>query len=284
MNWWIAPGAGRTEEDFPQMSLPVDELVDRARRWAERDERVIAAVAYGSVAQGTATEWSDLDLLVVTAAEQREVVWADRTNVGEEILGETPAFENQQPWQRPYRCRATRADLVAIDLSLDEEEAQVWSALVEGHVVLVDKADVAARLKTAIQHWQRPEFDAPTWDSGPLAPNTWDWLVWLAGRLQRGESWIVRYGVMETLNNRVIPLLGASAHSAHRELAPEDQARLHTAAPTSADPSELARSLNAVADLYDYALDRWTQRTGRDRPRHPLAAEIRRRLRRLPNG
>ena len=50
-----------------------------------------------------------------------------------------------------------------------------------------------------------------------------------------------------------------------------DRRRFDAAAPRSTEPGELARSLRATAELYDAALDRWAERTGRPRPRHPLA-------------
>ena len=66
-------------------------------------------------------------------------------------------------------------------------------------------------------------------------------------------------------------MLGSQWHSAEAELTAADLARIHAAAPTSAAPAELARSLAETARTYHWALDRWAARTGRDRPRSPLA-------------
>jgi len=55
--------------------------------------------------------------------------------------------------------------------------------------------------------------------------------------------------------------------------------RVHGAAPCSAEPAELRRSLRATAELYAWALDRWSQRTGRPAPRNPLARAITDKLR-----
>lgn len=60
-----------------------------------------------------------------------------------------------------------------------------------------------ARLRSDLATWHPPEFDAPALDDA-----TWGWLNYLHGRLRHGEAWMVRYGVMDTLNNRVLPLLG----------------------------------------------------------------------------
>jgi hypothetical protein len=97
-------------------------------------------------------------------------------------------------------------------------------------------------------------------------------------KLRHGESWLVRFGVMDTLNNRVLPLLGAASHSAHSQLDPADINRIQQAAPASPEPAALHRSLRAAATLYAWALDRWSERTGLPRPRHPLAPAIMDRL------
>ena len=90
---------------------------------------------------------------------------------------------------------------------------------------------------------------------------------------------MVRYGVMDTLNNRVLPLLGTAGHSAHHGLDAADIERVHRAAPTSAETAELRRSLLATAELYAWALERWSQRTGQPVPRSPLTPAIMEKLR-----
>ena len=111
---------------------------------------------------------------------------------------------------------------------MDEEAANPWAALTRGFRPVVDKAQVAARLRSDLATWQPPEFDAPAFDGG-----TWVWLNYLRGKLRHGEAWMVRYGVMDTLNNRVLPLLRAAGHSAHHSLDAADIDRVHRAAPTS---------------------------------------------------
>jgi hypothetical protein len=99
-------------------------------------------------------------------------------------------------------------------------------------------------------------------------------LNYLRGMLRHGEAWMVRYGVIDTLNGRVLPLLGTAGHSAHHGLNAADIDRIHRAAPASWEPAELRRSLRATAELYAWALNRWSQRTGRPVPRSPLAPAI----------
>lgn len=256
------------------MIIPAEQMAARAVLWAEADPAVRAAIVYGSLAQGTAGPESDLDLIVVAGPGQREDLWGRRAQISATLLGAEAARHQEPRWQRPYRYQSWDQNLAELDLTFDEEFAQPWSGLAKGFRVLVDKAGVEARLRADLATWQPSEFDAPAYDGG-----TWAWLNYLHGKLRHGEAWFVRYGVMDTLNNRVVPLLGGEGHSAHRDMDADDVVRLHEAAPASQEPAELRRSLRTTADLYSAALDRWSERTGRPRPQSPLAAAVLERLR-----
>jgi Polymerase beta, Nucleotidyltransferase len=256
------------------MPVPAEEMAARATAWAAADAAVRAAIVYGSLAQGTATEESDLDLIVVAEPGQRDALWNRRKQIGAALLGREAVRWQEPTWQRQYRYQSWDENLAELDLTFDEEYAAPWAALMQGFCALVDKADVAARLTDDLASWQPPEFDAATLDGG-----TWTWLNYLNGKLRHGEAWFVRNGVMDTLNSRVVPLLGVAAHSVHRDMDIADVALLHEAAPSSAEPAELRRSLRATAELYSLALDRWSARTGHPRPRNPLAAVVLEKLR-----
>lgn len=255
------------------MTVPAEEMAARAAAWAGSDAAVRAAVVLGSVAQGTADEESDLDLIVVAEPGQRDALWERREQISELLLGHPAAWSQEPRWQRPYRYQSWDDDLVELDLTIDEEHVAPWAALVKGFRALVDKAGVEARLRSDLASWRPAEFDAPALDGG-----TWLWLNYLHGKLRHGEAWLVRYGVMDTLTSRVLPLLGTAYHSAHGDLAATEIARLDDAAPVSSEPAELRRSLRATAEVYSWALDRWSVRTGRATPRNPLAPLILERL------
>lgn len=255
------------------MTIPAQQMAQRAAAWAESEPAVRAAIVYGSLAQGTADAESDLDLIVVTEPGRRDALWERRAELGALVLGRPPAWSQEPAWQRPYRYQVYDDQLAELDLTLDEEHAAPWGALRRGFHALIDKAGVEARLRADLAAWRPREFDAPELNGG-----TWGWLSYLHGKLRHGETWFVRYGVMDTLNNRVVPLLGALGPSACHDLDPADVARLEQAAPASSEPGELRRSLRAVADLYGLALGRWAERTGQPVPQHSLAAPIRARL------
>jgi predicted nucleotidyltransferase len=256
------------------VAIPAEQMAERAAAWAESDAAVRAVIIYGSLAQGTADGDSDLDVIVVAEPGQRGALWDRREQISEVIHVHHAVWHQEPLWQRPYRYQSWDEQLTELDLTLDEDRAKPWAALSRGFRPLVDKAEVTARLRSDLATWQPSEFDAPAFDG-----STWTWLNYLRGKLRHGEAWMVRYGVMDTLNSRVLPLLGTAGHSSHHDLDAADIDRIHRAAPVSPDPAELRRSLRATAELYAWALDRWSQRTGQPPPRSPLAPAVMDKLR-----
>jgi predicted nucleotidyltransferase len=261
------------------MTVAAEEMAARASAWAAGDVAVRAAIVYGSVALGTANADSDLDLLVVAEPGQRDDLWERRARISALLHARPPVWSQEPLWQRDYRYQSWDENLAELDLTFDEGAAAPWAALARGFRAIVDKAGVEAELRSDLAGWRPAEFDAPAFDGG-----TWAWLNYLRGKLRHGETWLVRYGVLDTLTNRVVPLLGGAGHSACRDLDAAEVTRLDAAAPASSEPAELRRSLQATADLYSWALDRWSERTGRPRPRSPLAAPVLHRLRTPPDS
>jgi predicted nucleotidyltransferase len=262
--------------------IPAEQMAQRAARWAWSQDCVRAAVVYGSVALGTADDDSDLDLVLVAEPGRRDELWQRRGELAE-CVHDGPQLWAQEPsWQRSFRYASWGQDLTRLDLTVDEAHAAVWPAMARGFRLLCDKADVADRLAEDLAGLAASgaTTSAPAgFDPAVLDGGTWAWLRYLQGKLRHGETWLVRYGVMDTLSNRVVPLLGSAAHSAVRELGPELTGRLNAAAPVSAEPAELRRSLLATAELYDWALSRWSARTGQPDPRSAIAGPVLERLR-----
>jgi predicted nucleotidyltransferase len=165
------------------MTVPAEEMAARAAAWAGSDAAARAAVVLGSVAQGTADEESDLDLIVVAEPGQRDGLWERREQISELLLGHPAAWAQEPRWQRPYRYQSWDDDLLELDLTIDEEHVAPWAALAKGFRALVDKAGVEARLRSDLASWQPAEFDAPALDGG-----TWLWLNYLHGKLRHGEA------------------------------------------------------------------------------------------------
>jgi hypothetical protein len=148
-----------------------------------------------------------------------------------------------------------------------------WEGLRKDVAVLVDREDVAGKLAEDLRELQTPDVDAQASDT-----LVWPWLLWLEGRIRHGAFWYARFAIHELLNGRVISLLVAAPYHAEHDLRPEDMVALNAAAPRSSDPAELRRALRDSIALYDRALDRWAQRTGNERPLHPLAPAIKARI------
>jgi predicted nucleotidyltransferase len=255
--------------------VAADRMAARATEWIRAEPSVQAGIVYGSVARQEAGVDSDLDLILVSEPGQRQQLWERRRELSAAIH-EREIVSVQEPlWQRDFRYQSWDDHLNELDLTLDEEYAAAWLALKRGFVMLVDKADVGVRLTEHLAALSPPVFDGASYDGG-----TWLWLNYLHGRLHHGENWIVRSGVMDTLNNRVVPLLGSAGHPACAELGPAVVDQLNEAAAPCGNPVELRRSLRATAELYDWALAQWAERTGAPNPRSPLAAAILTKLRR----
>jgi predicted nucleotidyltransferase len=54
------------------MAIPAERMAERAAAWAESDAAARAVIVYGSLAQGTADDDSDLDVIIVAEPGQRE--------------------------------------------------------------------------------------------------------------------------------------------------------------------------------------------------------------------
>jgi hypothetical protein len=249
---------------------PADDLAERAHAWCETEDRVAAAFVYGSVAQGQADEWSDLDLLIVAGIGSRDSLWAEREEWAGRILDGPVVLSGELSWQRPYRYAAYRADAVQLDLTIDEGHAQPWRGVADGFVTIFDRDNkLADKLRAELVGWKPRPAEADIED-GP----TWVWLKYLAGRLRRGQFWMVRCGLASLSYERIVPLLGVTPNAMETTLSEARQRQLHDALPVSNDPAELARALRATTALYAEALDAWADRTGRPRPHHPMAPAV----------
>jgi len=121
----------------------VGQIVERARAWAIRDERVRGALVHGSAARDDTTPLSDVDLIVVAQPGQREAIWSERSRISRDLLGADVVEAHEVPHQRPFRWQARTADLRMLDLALDESSIEMWSGLVGEVEFLVDRADLA---------------------------------------------------------------------------------------------------------------------------------------------
>lgn len=179
----------------------VGQIVDRARAWAIRDERVRGALIHGSAARGETTPLSDVDLVVVAEAGQRDAIWAERAEISNDLLGADVVEAHEVPHQRPFRWQARSADLQMLDLALDQGHIEMWGGLASEVEFLVDRADLAQERLSWIETFEPPRYDTVGQDD-----DTWGILCGLAGALLHGRVWLVRWEITDLVGRRILPV------------------------------------------------------------------------------
>lgn len=256
--------------------LPAEAIRDRVTAWAKSDDRVRAAYIFGSVANGTATEHSDLDVVVVSQPGQLDALWSEAVTLAARWLGGPVVFSKELPWQGPCRLQAHRADLAEIDVGFVDAEPKVWGGIARGYAVLVDKdGEVTAQLEKQVAEWSPPAYDAAEQDN-----DNWLLLHWTAGKVRHGRGWFARVCVNDFITRRLLPVLDVEL-DAVEEQDPELVRRLEAAQPGSTDRAELTRALLATAGLYDAAYRDWCERHGAEYVRSQLADPVLHRLHEL---
>jgi predicted nucleotidyltransferase len=258
----------------------VGEIVERAREWVHRDERVLGAFVHGSAARGDVTPLSDVDLIVVAQPGRREEIWAERDQISRTLLGAVVAEAHEVPHQRPFRWQARTADLRKLDLALDEGAIDMWPGLAGDITWLLDRADLQQQRMVWLAGYQPPVYDVAGADD-----QTWGLLSWLAGALLHGRVLLVYRGITDVLGNRIVPVSGRPGYGLGS--ADEDATlieRLEDALPHSLRRAELARSLQQTAQFYRDLVADWATRTGAAPPSSPLAPAVLDALTKLVTG
>lgn len=98
-------------------------LLDRARAVLANDDRVSGVEVSGSIANGTADQWSDLDLQVMTVPEHYEDFLADWPNWLADI---TPTVFAQTPLA-PFIINSVTADGLTVDIAVFSGQAGTFS-------------------------------------------------------------------------------------------------------------------------------------------------------------
>ncbi len=246
------------------------EIVERAREWVHRDERVLGAFVHGSAARGDVTPLSDVDLIVVAQTGRRKEIWAERDQISRILLGAEVVEAHEVPHQRPFRWQARTADLRMLDLALDEGEIDLWPGLAGDVEFLVDRRELRRQRLDWLANLEPPGYDVSGQDN-----ETWGILSWLAGALLHGRVWLVRWGVTDLIGRRVLPVTNRPGYAVGSVDADAGLiTRLDDALPTSMHRAELARSLQETARLYRDLVADWATRTGSTPPSSPLAPAV----------
>jgi hypothetical protein len=79
------------------MTIPAEQMAGRITAWARSDGTVRAMIVYGSRAQGTADEDSDLDVIIVAEPGQRDALWDLRAGDGVPLCPPRPGCSRHRP-------------------------------------------------------------------------------------------------------------------------------------------------------------------------------------------
>jgi predicted nucleotidyltransferase len=169
------------------------ELTERATAIGARDDRVVAVLVYGSHAAGTADDFSDLDLGIVTTDDGFDSFIADAPSFAE-ALGRTLFCDH---FGNPAQWHAILDDGTAIELIIDRER----NVAAEGpRRILMDRDGGMASAPRRLP----PEGDRPE-EMRRLITWFWHDVDHVITALGRGQAWWA-YGQLEELRGVVIGL------------------------------------------------------------------------------
>jgi predicted nucleotidyltransferase len=226
-------------------------------------------VLKGSFGRGEGDESSDLDLVIVAALGRRDELWAERRAIAERLGRPLGLFRDIANWRPPNLAIALYDGPLKVDLFFEDGEVEPSGWLRDGFEVLVDKDEVAQRLRAGLDELPPQVLDDLHEDLAELDSHAWDFALWLHRKLEVGELWIVRLGLPLFADLIVLAAWNALAGEGWRgpvgladRVEPALLERLDAALPRSNDPEELRRSLRALVELHAEARPRLAERLG----------------------
>lgn len=181
---------------------------DLLRRIAERfnkDARVEALVLGGSLARGDSDTWSDVDIYVVTADEDFDAVFAERTTAAAAVGRPVAQFTVPGAGGGSTDLIVLYDDLVKLDL-MYYRASEVQPHLKWAHALVLKDAH---GLMSAVQHRSSDRAGATVSDEQLLRLDQqfWVWCLYALGKIRRGERWAALDALHEMRTAAVIPLL-----------------------------------------------------------------------------
>jgi predicted nucleotidyltransferase len=202
----------------------------RVLELARADPRIVAAATTGSIAAGTADEWSDVD---VAFGVDGDLPLADWTALVEREWGIV------HWWDLPFRTAVYRVFLLhepALELNL----------------AFFPQADFASHGPDfALEFGDAAEGEPPQPDARLLDGLVWHHVLHARTALRRGQLWRAEYMLHELRDVLVERASGRAQYRAVDRLSPPFLARLEQAVPRSLEHDELLRAVRAAAELGD---------------------------------
>ena len=233
------------------------ELLERAVACLREDARVVGLVVGGSIAQGAADSYSDVDLYVVVRDQMFDEVIAERDAIVERVGSPLFAFDvDPAPGGSTDRIvvyEGPEGFPIKFDFMYLKESdlgpAQRWS----GCPVLED-TDGRVRAVVAQSEGLTPTLPSPE-ALLELNQKFWIWCWYVFGKIVRGELWEALDGLHDIRSLALVPLLDQAAgrsHEGHRRLEskldPATASRLE-ATLSPLEPEALYAALRAEVEL-----------------------------------
>jgi predicted nucleotidyltransferase len=184
--------------------LPNQQVVmDRFIHACQEDDRVIAAYLSGSYASGTADEYSDLDLALITTDEDFDEFCAHREDFMRR-LGEPLYLED---FGSPFTVHYILEEEVEGELNIGRV-SQFEQITIGSYQVLLDKRDI---LRGAVFHGVHPQLSEQTEKLRGLLTGFWhEWLHFTTA-VGRGQVWWAQ-GQLEELRGYCLSLARLSGN------------------------------------------------------------------------
>jgi len=222
-------------------------VADNVVAEAERDPRVLAVLAAGSVATGTGDEYSDLDLVLVCTAEGQPACLAEAKEFAGRVGPLLSSFTGEHVGEPRLLIALYGPPLVHVDLKFVTPDG--LRTRVEDGVVLWQRDETVDRIRQeSTPAWPQPD---PQW----IEDRFWVWVHYTAVKIARGELFeaIEAIGALRSVAIAPLATLGRTARPAGvrrlETLAPELVPELRATVAT-ADPDDCLRALRAAVDLY----------------------------------
>jgi predicted nucleotidyltransferase len=202
----------------------------RVLELARADDRVVAAATTGSIAGGTADEWSDVDVVL---AVDGELPLDDWTELVEREWGIV------HWWDLPFRTAVYRVFLLR-------------TPPLELNISFFPRADFAAHGPNfALAFGEAHEGDAPQANARFLDGLVWHHVLHARTALRRGQLWRAEFMLHELRDVLVERASGRAQYRGVEELDAAFSTQLEQALPRALEHDELLRALRAAAALCD---------------------------------
>ncbi|MGW7687167.1 hypothetical protein ACWGID_40880 [Kribbella sp. NPDC054772] len=222
-------------------------VADNVVSEAQKDPRVLAVVAGGSVAFGTTDEYSDLDLVLVCTDEGQPACLAEAKEFAGRAGPLLSSFTGEHVGEPRLLIALYGPPLIHVDLKF--VTADGWRTRVEDGIVLWQRDDTVDRVR---------QESTPAWpqvDAQRIEDQFWVWVHYVAVKIQRGEIFEAIDGLGMMRASAIAPLAGIGRTTRPagvrrlETLAPELLPELRETVPTT-DPDDCFRALRASVDLY----------------------------------